>query len=51
MSALIVGGDKIATIKDELFARGIVDVEHWNGRKNGEKYRVIPKSTELINGT
>lgn len=48
MAALIVGGDKIATIKDELFARGIVDIEHWNGRKHGEKCRVIPKNTELI---
>lgn len=48
MAALIVGGDKVATIKDELFGRGIVDIEHWNGRKPGEKYRVIPKNTELI---
>ena len=45
MAALIVGGDIITTIKDELFARGIVDIEHWNGRKHGEKYRVIPKNT------
>ena len=39
---------RIATIKDELFGRGIVDIEHWNGRKLGEKYRVIPKNIELI---
>lgn len=48
MAALIVGGDKVATIKDELFGRGIVDIEHWNGRKPSEKSRVIPKNTELI---
>lgn len=48
MAVLIVGGDKVTTIKDELFGRGIVDIEHWNGRKPGEKYRVIPKNIELI---
>ncbi|RFC32262.1 MAG: hypothetical protein DID92_2727745250 [Candidatus Nitrotoga sp. SPKER] len=48
MAALIVGGDKVTTIRNELFGRGIVDIEHWNGRKPGEQSRVIPKNTELI---
>ena len=48
MAALIVGGDNVEAIKDELQAQGIHKVTHWNGRKHGDKHYVIPGNTELI---
>jgi hypothetical protein len=48
MAALIVGGDNIEAIKDELQAQGIHKITHWNGRKHGDKNNVIPGNTELI---
>lgn len=48
MAALIVGGDQVSTIRDELLAHGIDAIEHWGGRKPGELKRVIPKNTTLI---
>jgi len=48
MAALVIGGDKIDSIKDELFAQGETDVAHWDGRKHGEKNNVIPKNTQRI---
>ena len=48
MTALIVGGDNVDAIKDELQAQGICKVTHWNGRKHGDKNYVIPSNTELI---
>ena len=48
MAALIVGGDNIEAIKDELQAQGIHKITHWNGRKHGDKNNVIPGNIELI---
>lgn len=48
MTALIVGGDNIESIKNELHAQGICKITHWNGRKHGDKNYVIPGNTELI---
>jgi len=48
MAALIVGGDRIDSIKNELFAQGVTDISHWDGRKHGEKNNTIPKNTQRI---
>jgi hypothetical protein len=48
MAALIVGGDNIESIKDELQAQGIRQITHWTGRKHGDKNNVIPRNVELI---
>jgi hypothetical protein len=32
MTALIIGGDYIETLKRELLAHGLRHVEHWDGR-------------------
>ena len=48
MAALVVGGDKIDSIRDELFAQGVTDIAHWTGRKHGGKNGVIPKNTQRI---
>ena len=47
-TALIVGGDQIASIKQELKNYGITDINHWSGRKVGDGKRVIPHETKLI---
>ncbi len=47
-TALIVGGDQIASIKQELKNFGITDINHWSGRKVGDGKKVIPHNTELI---
>lgn len=46
--ALIVGGDQIAGIKQELHKHGIRKIRHWSGRKSGDGKKVIPHDTELI---
>jgi len=47
-TALIVGGDQIASIKEELKNFGITEINHWSGRKVGDGKKVIPHDTKLI---
>ena len=48
MTALIVGGDYIDSIRKAISARGVERIEHWNGRKPGDLRKSLPKETELI---
>jgi hypothetical protein len=48
MTALIVGGDYIESIRKEMSARGVERIEHWNGRKPRDLRKTLPKGTELI---
>jgi hypothetical protein len=48
MRALIVGGDYIEPIAEELRSFGYAKVEHWNGRKQGDTRRSIPSSVALV---
>jgi hypothetical protein len=48
MAALIIGGDNVDGIRDELVAQGIRKVTHWSGRKHGDKNHAIPLNVELI---
>ncbi len=48
MAALIIGGDRIDSIRNELFAQGVTVISHWDGRKHGEKNNTIPKNTHRI---
>lgn len=48
MSALIVGGDHIESIRKAMADRGMARIEHWNGRKPGDLRKSLPKETELI---
>ncbi|MEZ0232136.1 MAG: DUF2325 domain-containing protein [Methylophilaceae bacterium] len=47
-TALIVGGDQIDGIKQELSNHGITHINHWSGRKVGDGKKIIPHDTELI---
>lgn len=48
MTTLIIGGDRIDSIKHELQARGVTNIAHWDGRKHGDKKNIIPKQTHHI---
>lgn len=48
MAALVVGGDNIESLREELHAQGIQQVMHWTGRKYGEKHNLIPRNVELV---
>jgi hypothetical protein len=48
MTALIVGGDYVDSLKREIVAHGHVDVEHWSGRKSGFARRPVPEHARLI---
>lgn len=48
MTALIVGGDYIQTLKRELLAHGLTNVEHWDGRRSRFTRRTIPGATRLV---
>ncbi len=48
MTALIVGGDHIESLRKAMSARGLERIEHWNGRKPGDLRKTLPKETELI---
>jgi len=48
MAALVVGGDNIESLRQELLAQGIQTVTHWSGRKHVEKYNLIPRNIELV---
>lgn len=49
MSVLIIGGDKIGTIKNILSEFGILSVTHWDTRKKSSACRKeIPQNTDYI---
>lgn len=49
MSVLIIGGDKIDTIKNILDSLGKFDITHWDTRKKSSACRKdIPKESEFI---
>ncbi len=37
MSALIIGGDRLGRITEELHKKGFTDIKHITGRKGGER--------------
>jgi hypothetical protein len=48
MRALLIGGDYVEQIVDELASHGYSRVEHWNGRKQGDTRRAIPRDVSLV---
>ncbi len=48
MKALIVGGDYVKHLKEEITVHGLDAVEHWNGRKVGDGRRPIPRDTKVV---
>lgn len=48
MTALIVGGDYIRTLKRELLMHGLTNVEHWDGRQSRFAKRTIPSRARLV---
>jgi hypothetical protein len=48
MTALLVGGDYIETLRRELLAHGLERVEHWDGRRSRFTRRTIPANARLV---
>ncbi len=48
MSALIVGGDHVESLKRQVIEQGHHNVEHWSGRKKGFLNRSVSSNTRLI---
>lgn len=39
MSILIIGGDRIEPIKENLYQKGVKDISHWDTRKKRKSYK------------
>lgn len=48
MTTLVIGGDRIDSIRRELAEHGLDDIEHWGGRKPADARRAIPARVELV---
>ena len=48
MTTLVIGGDRIDSIRRELAEHGLEDIEHWGGRKPADTRRPIPARVRLV---
>ncbi len=48
MCILVVGGDQISQITDELKTFGVNEVVHWNCRKRSEANKPVPQRVDGI---
>lgn len=48
MSVLIIGGDRLQSLKMRLEALGATRTEHWDSRRNSTSHKQIPAHTECI---
>lgn len=48
MKTLVIGGDRIDSIRRELTEFGRQDIEHWAGRKPADTRRAIPSRCDLV---
>ncbi len=48
MSILIVGADRIQSIRGKLEAAGATRITHWDGRKAGVAKNRIPEHVEMV---
>lgn len=48
MKALIVGGDRINSLKQQVTANGYSEIKHWDGRKKKYCDYTISSHTQLI---
>lgn len=48
MKALIVGGDRVNSLKQQITANGYAEIKHWSGRKKKYCDYIISGHTQLI---
>ena len=48
MSLLVVGGDRLGKIRENLKERGFDKIMHVTGRKEREKLYTIPENTDMV---
>jgi hypothetical protein len=48
MTTLVIGGDRIDSIRRELAEHGLDSIEHWPGRKPADTRKPIPARVRLV---
>jgi hypothetical protein len=48
MTTLVIGGDRIDSIRRELAEHGREEIEHWGGRKPADTRRAISARVDLV---
>lgn len=48
MSLLVVGGDNLGNIMNNLKRRGFDEIKHVSGRKNSQKFLTVPENIDMI---
>lgn len=49
MSILLIGGDKVSSIKNTLTSLGATEIYHWDGRKKSSTCKkIIPSGTKCV---
>ncbi len=48
MTVLIVGGDRLGNILEELRKEGVKEIIHWTGRAKSFQNKAIPKNVDLV---
>jgi hypothetical protein len=48
MSVLIIGGDRVGSIEEQLKEFGATKTTHWDSRRNSTSHKKIPEDTDCI---
>lgn len=48
MSVLVIGGDKLGNIKDNLKQEGFESISHLSGRKKSQKGLKVPENIDVV---
>ncbi|MDR3347416.1 MAG: DUF2325 domain-containing protein [Helicobacteraceae bacterium] len=48
MSVLVIGGDRVDSIKEVLYSRGADEVTHWDMRKARDCDRKLPECADCV---
>ncbi|GHV04938.1 fumarate reductase [Campylobacterota bacterium] len=48
MSVLVIGGDRVDSVKEALQSRGFFDITHWDMRKARDCDRKLPECADCV---
>ncbi|WP_027624199.1 DUF2325 domain-containing protein [Clostridium lundense] len=48
MSVIVIGGDRLGNIKDNLKSNGFDEIKHITGRKSFDRKVIIPENMDLV---
>lgn len=47
-TVLVVGSDKLGNLPAKLYARGVAEIIHWDGRNKRVESRPLPKRIDMV---